>query len=137
MKLSRDEEQAFLAETRVAMFGVTEPARGPLLNPIWYRYEPGGVVEFTVAATARKLALLREAGRASLCVQSDVWPYRYVSVEGPAEIHEPRPPELVEALAVRYLGEQAGREYARKTTWPGAHVVLHPELWRSVTFAAE
>jgi PPOX class probable F420-dependent enzyme len=137
MALTRSEAEEFLAGVHVAVLAVDDPGRGPLATPVWYRYSPGGMVELTVASSSRKRALLEQAGRAALCVQIESWPYRYVSVEGPVEIVDPRPDDTVELMAVRYLGPEQGRRYAEGTTWPGVLVRLTPQRWRSADFSSD
>lgn len=137
MAMSQGDAEEFLAGVHVAVLAVDDPGRGPLATPIWYRYTGEGIVEFTVASSSRKRALLEQAGRAGLCVQTETWPYRYVSVEGPVAIVDPRPDDTVELMAVRYLGPEAGRRYAEGTTWPGVLVRLTPERWRSADFSSD
>ena len=84
LSMSRTQREAFLAGTHVAVVSVADGERGPLTLPVWYRYEPGGAVYFVTGGTSRKLALIRKAGRVSLCVQTETAPYEYVAVEGPA-----------------------------------------------------
>ena len=84
LAMDRDAREAFLARTHVAVMSVAEEGRGPLLVPIWYRYEPGGDVLVVTPKSSKKARLIRAAGRISLLVQTDVPPYQYVSVEGPA-----------------------------------------------------
>ena len=54
LAMTKAEREAFLAETRVAVISVAEPDRGPLTIPVWYSYEPGGVVRFVTAGTSKK-----------------------------------------------------------------------------------
>nr|WSX74829.1 hypothetical protein OH826_13605 [Streptomyces sp. NBC_00899] len=68
----------------------------------------------------------RAAGRVSFLVQSEVFPYRYVSVESPVVLDEPTDPEENRARSVRYLGEEIGRRYAD---------AVKPTLPRFVTLA--
>src|SRR5262249_59149649 len=88
---ARTEGEAFLAETRVGMLAVAEPGRGPLTVPVWYHYEPGGLVRVVTGEASLKGRLLRQAGRMSLCAQTETAPYRYVSVEGPVTLPTPHP----------------------------------------------
>ena len=74
--------------------------------PVWYAYSPGGAVRMIISSASRKAELLRAAGRASLCVQADVPPYKYVSVEGAAALGEPDFERDERAMAHRYLGAQ-------------------------------
>ena len=133
------EREAFLAETRVAVVSLAEPGRGPLAVPVWYAYEPGGVVRFVTGGKSRKARLLRDAGRLSLCVQTEVAPYKYASVEGPARIvGEPDFERDVRTIALRYLGADMGEMYLTMTAEErvGAVLVeLTPERWLTVDYA--
>jgi len=138
LAMTKAEREAFLAETRVAVISVDEPGRGPLTVPVWYRYEPGGVVRFVTAGDSKKAALIRAAGRLSLCVQTETPPYKYASVEGPVRIGVPDFDRDVRATAVRYLGEQLGQLYLHTTANQQAGSVLvtvTPERWLTVDYA--
>jgi len=137
--MTRTERERFLAETRIGMLSVAEPGRGPLTVPVWYHYEPGGVVRVVTGAASLKGRLLRAAGRMSLCAQTETPPYKYVSVEGPVAFAELDFPRDVRAMAIRYLGEQMGQLYldmteAERAAEPSVLVELHPERWRSVDY---
>jgi PPOX class probable F420-dependent enzyme len=137
--MSLAEREAFLAGVHVGVLSVAdEDGRGPLTMPIWYRYEQGGDVTFFTGVRTRKMALLRAAGRCSLCAQSEAPPYRYVTVEGPvvsmdpATIHQER-----DLIAHRYLGRENGDAWLAATAGmvPGYTVVrVHPEQWLTVDF---
>jgi len=78
------ERADFLTEVHVAVVSVAdENGRGPLSVPLWYEYEPGGELSIVTGRDSRKTALIRAAGRISVCVQTHTVPYRYVSAEGP------------------------------------------------------
>jgi len=137
--MTRTERERFLAETRIGMLSVAEPGRGPLTVPVWYHYEPGGVVRVVTGAASLKGRLLRAAGRMSLCAQTETPPYKYVSVEGPVAFAEPDFQRDVRAMAIRYLGEQMGQLYldmtaAERAAEPSVLVELRPERWRSVDY---
>lgn len=137
--MTKGEREAFLAERHVAVLGVAEAGRGPLAVPVWYAYEPGGVVRFVTGGTSRKARLIALAGRVSLCVQTETPPYRYASVEGRAAIVGP--PDFVRdvrAMAVRYLGEAMAEVYLAATASEreGAVLVeLTPERWLTVDYS--
>lgn len=133
--MTRPEREAFLADTRVGLLAVDEPGRGPLAVPIWYQYAPGGPVRMVTGTESLKGRLLRAAGRASLCVQTETAPYQYVSVEGPVTLGEPDFERDIRATAVRYLGEQGAEAYlAMAESEPTVLVELRPERWRSVDY---
>jgi uncharacterized protein len=138
LAMSRAEREAFLAETRVGIVSIGEEGRGPLSVPVWYRYEPGGELRFATGDASRKVRLLRRAGRASLCVQTETAPYLYVSVEGPTTIDTVDFERDTREMALRYLGERMGEAYLAATypngTTSEVLVRLHPERWWSADF---
>lgn len=136
--MTKEEREAFLAETHVAVVSIAEDGRGPLTVPVWYRYEPGGDVLIGTGRDTRKAELIRKAGRMSLLVQSETPPYKYVSIEGPVRIDEAADiTELARATAIRYLGEQMGAAYFESTQNERAEsvlVVMTPERWLTVDY---
>ena len=135
--MTRAERETFLAGTHVAVLGLADPSRGPLVVPVWYDYVPGDAVRIVTGGASRKVALLRQSGRASLCVQDETPPYRYVTVEGPVEISRPDFERDVRQVAIRYLGGQMGEAYLRATAveHEGAVLVtLRPERWSSIDY---
>ncbi len=135
--MTRAEREAFLAETHVGVLSVAEPGRAPFAVPVWYGYEPGGEIRIVTGGASRKVPLLRQAGRASLCVQDETPPYRYVTVEGPVAIGPPDHQRDVRDIALRYLGDQVGEQYLRATAVEhetALLVTLRPEHWLTVDF---
>ena len=131
------ERAAYLAELHVGVLAVERPGRGPIAHPVWYVWDGDDVI-IGVEAGALKARLLEAAGRATLTVQDEAPPYRYVSVEGPVTLtpaHDGDGYDL-RSIAVRYLGEEAGAQYADATegTYDALTVRLHPERWNTVDF---
>ncbi len=137
--MSKSEREAFLAETRMGTVSFTEPGRGPLSVPVWFHYEPGGVVRFATGGTSKKAKLLGASGRMTLLVQTETAPYKYASVEGPARIvGKPDYERDVKAMAYRYLGEQMGEMYLATAAgeMEGAVLVeMTPERWLTVDYS--
>jgi len=139
LAMTRSEREAFLAGTHVAIVSIADEGRGPLAVPVWYSYEPGGEIRFATGPESRKAGLLRRAGRASLCVQTETAPYQYVTVEGPV-IVEPAVDFArdVRAMALRYLGPQFGEAYLASMYPNGTSsevlVRLRPERWGTADF---
>lgn len=139
LNMTKAERERFLADVHVGIVSVGEAGRGPLAAPIWYRYEPGGEVVFVTGESSRKAGLLRAAGRASLCVQTETAPYRYVSVEGPVTLGEPEYERDIRQIAHRYLGPEFGERYLAQTGGEGRTagsvlVRLKPERWLTVDY---
>jgi uncharacterized protein len=135
---SEAERQTFLADKHVAVLSVAATdGRPPASVPIWYDYEPGGHIRIGTSASRRKARLIREAGAVTLVAQREEPPYQYVVVEGTVvDAAFPGPKEVAEAIAVRYLGEEAGRAFVR--SFDGADQVLftiRPDRWFSADFS--
>jgi PPOX class probable F420-dependent enzyme len=138
-RMTESERHAFLAGLHVGVLGVERGDGSPLVIPVWYSYEPGGDVIVLTSASSLKGRLVAAAGRASLCAQQEDLPYKYVSVEGTATIEQldaEASRAAVVPMAVRYLGEELGRQYASTSVGPDDILIrLHPERWFSVDYA--
>ncbi len=138
--MTRAEREAFLAGPHVGVLGVTAPGRAPVVVPVWYIYEPGGLVSFSTGKNARKVELLRAAERLTLCVLTEKPPYRYVSVEGPVVAIDPCDVarDLL-PLAERYLGPEGGKRYVADVgTGENSVIVrMRPERWSSADYGKE
>ena len=128
--------QEFLAGVHVGVMGIADGERGPLTVPVWYGYEPGGVVTVLTGPESRKAKLLEATGRFSLCAQQEELPYKYVMAEGPVvETRAATHDETLE-MAVRYLGEELGKGYADNSTSESIIVSMRPERWYSVDYGS-
>jgi nitroimidazol reductase NimA-like FMN-containing flavoprotein (pyridoxamine 5'-phosphate oxidase superfamily) len=139
--MSPTERETFLTRVHVGVLSVDDPGHGPLTVPVWYAYEPGGTVDVVTGRDSLKARRLRAAGRFSLCAQIETAPYRYVSVDGPiADIVDPVAPEVLRAMAYRYLGQELGDLYLAATAEDAPEQVmfrLAPERWRSTDYAKQ
>ena len=141
LTMTRLEREAFLAGVHVGMISIAEEGRGPLTVPIWYAYAPGGELRLITGRHSRKGRLLTQAGRCSLCVQTESPPYRYVSVEGPITAIEAVDVERdLRPLAHRYLGAAEGDRFVEQTREGQADNILlrmRPERWLTADYAKE
>ena len=53
MSLTGAEREAFLAGVHVAVLSVSDPGRGPLTVPVWYSYDPVGLVTVLTGRSSR------------------------------------------------------------------------------------
>lgn len=125
--MTPDERVEFLSGVHVGILSIARNDKGPLALPIWYLYDNGDVV-ISMGADSLKAKLLGRAGRASMTVQDEKPPYRYVMVEGPVTLQDP---DLdLSTLAVRYLGPELGAEYSSQSESGDSVLVrLTPERW--------
>jgi PPOX class probable F420-dependent enzyme len=135
LTMTKSQREAFLAELHVGIVGVARGGAAPLVAPVWYSYQPGGDVVFVFESTSEKIKLVEAAGQASLCVQSETMPYKYVTVEGSAVVGDVDD-EMERSLAHRYLGPEIGDLYLQAIADTVSRVVrLTPTRWRTVDYA--
>ena len=134
-EMNSDERDNFLNEVRVGILAIERNDKGPLCAPIWYRYLADVGIEIAMAYDSAKSILLRRHGVATVCVQDEQLPYRYVTAEGEAVVElmtgEERD-DVLRDIAVRYLGDELGNQYA--DAFPGhdeAKVTIKPRRWNS------
>jgi uncharacterized protein len=136
---SETERQDFLAALHVGVLSVAADDRPPASVPIWYDYVPGGNIRINTGASSRKAKLIEKAGAVTLVVQREEPPYQYVVVEGTVvDVTTPTPQDVREAVAIRYLGEEAGRAFVQ--TLEGQESVLftiRPDRWITADFSGE
>lgn len=136
-EMGTDQREAFLADLHVGVLAIERDGKGPLALPIWYAYADGDVL-ISMAADSAKTRLLRRAGRATMTVQDERPPYRYVSIEGPVSIeaYDDVDGYDIETVAKRYLGDEIGAQYASANP-PGDSTVvarITPERWLTVDY---
>lgn len=140
-RMTVEERQVFLAETRVGIISIPQEGRGPLAVPVWYSYQPGGDVCIWTGAKTRKARLLRKTQRISFCVQEPTPPfYKYVSVEGPFVIQPVDLERDIRPMAVRYYGPVYGERYLADLKQDGGWkndilVRLTPQRWLTVDYS--
>jgi Pyridoxamine 5'-phosphate oxidase len=124
--MSVAEREEFLAGVHVGVLSAAMGTGGQTLTvPVWYCYQPGGLLTVLTGRRSRKAVAIRAAGRFGLCAQDAHPAYRYVSVEGPVVREEELDPAERLAMARRYLGAAGGDQYIT------ANPDLSGRTWRS------
>jgi nitroimidazol reductase NimA-like FMN-containing flavoprotein (pyridoxamine 5'-phosphate oxidase superfamily) len=134
LTMSKSDREAFLADLHVGVVAIARDGAPPLAAPVWYSYEAGGDVVFVFESASEKAKLFESAGEASLCVQNEAMPYKYVTVEGPTVV-DGTDDDVQRALAHRYLGPEIGDLYLGAIADTVSRVArLTPIRWRTVDY---
>lgn len=130
--MTESERTAFLANVHVGVLAVARDGRGPLAVPVWYAYEPGGDLQVWMERGSVKFRAIEAVGRVTFLVQTEAFPYRYVSVEGPvASIERPTRDEAI-AITRRYVPEPGATAYVDTALGDDSVLVrVRPEKWLS------
>jgi PPOX class probable F420-dependent enzyme len=137
LTMTKQEREDFLAGTHVGVLAVNADGGSPVVTPIWYSYERDGDVTMSTGVASNKTVALRDAGHASLCVQTEAAPYQYVVVEGPVAITDGVDSDWRRGLARRYLGAELGDAYIESTIdqeRTSVTVRLSPQKWRTTDY---
>lgn len=136
LDMSEEDRQAFLADVHVAVLAIEREDRAPLAVPIWYSYELDGDVTILIGPASLKASLIEEAGRFSLCVQTEQVPYKYVMVEGPVvETSQCDVEAHARPMARRYLGRELGDQYIEDgDDSTSICITMRPEVWYSADY---
>ena len=138
LAMSKEEREAFLADRHVGILAVEREAGAPLVVPIWYEYEPGGLLTVHTAKGQVKTQALEASRRFTLCAQVDTPPYRYVTVDGPIVAIEPIPADERRRMVHRYFEPEMAEAYLEMTQSDAPNDVavrMRPARWRSVDFS--
>jgi hypothetical protein len=141
-RMSLEEREAFLAETRVGIISIPVEGRGPLTMPVWYSYQPGGDICVCISSSSQKASLLQKAQRISFCVQDSQPPYKYISIEGPFTIQPINLERDLHPMALRYYGPELGEQYFVEINQSDVYkksilVSIKPERWLTRDYSKE
>lgn len=124
-----EQAEVFLHEPQVAVLATVDRQGRPHAMPIWYLYEDG-VVVMSAERGSQKQRNIERNPSATLVLDQRETPYYALMVRGTAAIGPPLAPEQHQRLAIRYLGEEAGRRYAERTIGHDTiSIRLTPEDW--------
>ena len=101
----------FLKRPLVAVISTIDAAGNPRSAPIWFHWEDGAAYMFT-GRKSLKWRNLERNSYASLCVDWREPPYEGVIMDGRVEEVSRSLFELVLSMALRYYGEEKGRDFA-------------------------
>jgi PPOX class probable F420-dependent enzyme len=108
----RPEQLGDLLEQRlVAVLSTYRRDGTVLLSPVWHRWRDGGFDVVTNRGGIKERHL-RHNPRASILVYEHAPPYRGIELSGEARLESSG--DVFRDIAIRYLGEEAGRAYAEQ-----------------------
>lgn len=103
--------EEFLKGTHFGKLATLMPDGRPQLTPIWYMLEDGKIIVNTTPDRVKYKNVLRDP---RVCFLVDDG-YPYVAIFGKARVAKERDSQKdIEALAVRYHGEEKGKRQARE-----------------------
>jgi PPOX class probable F420-dependent enzyme len=135
--LTPDDLGYLLSQPKLSILATHRVDGTILLSPVWHEWIDGGFTVITSEGDI-KLRHLRRDPRTTIVVAEDVPPYRGIEIRGEATIVPGDGIVTLQRIASIYLGEVAGRAYAKGTD-PTTQVIIRivPGVLRAWDFADE
>lgn len=122
-----ERQRRFIEQPRIGRLATIGPAGAPHIAPVWYRFEDGVFLVLTDRGSQKQRNVERDP-RVEFCIDDDEPPYHTVIIRGRASIEPTRGAEWRLALAVHYLGDEAGHRYVAANDNPnGVLLRIVPE----------
>lgn len=140
MSWTQEDVWAFISADRIGRLATASAEGEPHVVPLWYEVQGERIVAYS-RRTERKARNIAMNPRFSLVVDDDSVPYRGVTLRGRAEVvsrEELDPGPLIERLAIRFMGLQAGSEVGSRLGGDPEAVtlLLHPRAWSSWDYSS-
>lgn len=115
--LFSERQLRFLERPRIGRLGTVRKDGTAHIAPIWFRFDGGAFLVLTERGSQKHKNVERDA-RVDLCIDDERPPYHTVLVRGRAAVEEAPGREWREALAIFYLGDDAGKRYIAENMHP-------------------
>jgi PPOX class probable F420-dependent enzyme len=100
----------FLEKPRIGRLATVRRDGSPHVAPVWYRFDAGQFLVLTERGSQKHKNIERDP-RVEFCIDDERPPYHTVLVRAHVTVEDAPGREWREALAIHYLGEDAGRRY--------------------------
>lgn len=133
--MSEGELLAFLQSEppHTAVVSTVRTDGGPHVAPVWFALDtsaaggdnPLGEIVFNTGTDTVKGKTLRRDPRVAICIQDELRPYSFVTIDGVAALSD-EPDELfrwASLLGGRYMGADRAEEFGRRNGVPGELIV--------------
>lgn len=115
--LFTESQLKFVDSPRIGRLGTTNNDGTPHITPVWYRFDGGAFLVLTERGSRKHRNIERDP-RVAFCIDEDRPPYHTVLVSARVAVEDAPGREWREALAIHYLGEEAGKRYTAENVHP-------------------
>ena len=125
--MTPEEMNDYLDETHIAHLATLKRDGSPHLTPLWYQYDNGNLYMITEGSLLKARNIKRDS-RVAVSISNDQEPYKYVLMEGNAEVSNRDVEKITHSVCTRYSGQEEGSKLAEAIMDGGRTVVLivHP-----------
>ena len=134
--MTPQEIAAYLKEPRLANLATLKGDGSPHVAPVWYEYD-GETVYIIAGKSAVKTRNINRDPRVAISIAGPEEPYKYVLIEGKAEVTTRNVEKVTLSICIRYRGQDRGSRFAGELLAGGntVTILVHPD--RIITWVAE
>ncbi|MFB5600734.1 MAG: PPOX class F420-dependent oxidoreductase [Nitrosopumilus sp.] len=122
-QMARDEIRFFLLQgTFTGKLGTINDDGTPHIVPIWFILDDEGNIVFNTGNKSIKAKNIRRDNRVRFCVDDQIPPFSFVTLDGNAEIISDIPGEVfkwAKKIAARYMGNDKAEQYGKRNSSTG------------------
>lgn len=135
MAKSSDTLQSFLQRPLIAKLATINRDGSPHVTLVWFKHDDGNILVSTTKDRVKAKNVVRD-NRVCVAIDDPQDPWKWAIFNGRADVEEAGAHELIEELAVKYMGEARGLAYSQRTR-PEHRVILRirPEKTRTMGLA--
>ena len=111
--LSQQDTEAYLSAPHVAQLATVRPDERPHLAPVWFKWE-GERAYVMCSGNSVKVRNIVRNPAVTLSVANDERPYKYVVLEGTADVIRGDVADTVRRICVHYERSERGQNYAQR-----------------------
>jgi PPOX class probable F420-dependent enzyme len=131
-EMSKKEIKKFLMQgTLTGKLATVKKDGSPHVVPIWFIIvdddnDNGDIIIFTTNSTSVKARNIQRDNRISICVDDQVPPFSFITIQGTAKIYYYKQDELFKwatKIAQRYMGKENAEAYGKRNSTEGEVLV--------------
>lgn len=122
-KMTQTQIDEYLSSPNIANFVTLREDGSPHISPIWYQFH-GGQLFIICQNSSVKAKNIEKDPRVAFSVATPSEPYRYVLVEGIANLNSENAEKLTRDISIHYLGKERGIPFADKILSAGKTTVI-------------
>ena len=132
-RLTKEEEERFLAQPQIAHLVTLRPAGRPHVAPVWFLWDRGKAWVMADGG-AVKVKNIQNNPAVALSIATPERPLSYVVLEGQAKLSSEALEPMVERMCVLYDGPERGAEFAKELISQERMVLLEVAIDKIITW---
>lgn len=122
-KLTDKEIDSYLSESNIANLVTLRQDGSPHVSPIWYQYENNQLFMICDQGSI-KANNIKKDSRVAISIAKNIEPYKYILIEGSANLIEQGVNEMTLKICIHYQGDERGTKFAKEILSSGTTTII-------------